>query len=320
MNSSLILKTHHMKATFVISVFVIFISITCYSQNQGESKDEQRYGQKPPGAIPELYQPVFSFLKGIEYGDLVFSPNGKELCYSIMDTSTNQSLIYYVQKEKGNWTKPELAYFIPNNSMGNIPQFSPDSKRFSFSYKGDFWSSIKKNNQWIMAEKLPEPICSEKYECGFSFAKSGTIYFASSGRPEGKGQCDIYCSELIGNQFDPSQNIGSLNTNSSECTVSVSPDEKYIVFTRFVLKNGQNSNDLYISFRKQNKDWTLAQKLGPLLNSTGANTSPIFSPDGKYFFFSQIFKTASDDYEVNRYWVSTVLFDELRESALAPMN
>ncbi|MCX6236196.1 MAG: hypothetical protein NTY07_01350 [Bacteroidia bacterium] len=309
-----------MKTTLLISLFVIFKSITCFSQVQGEIKDEQQYGQKPPGAIPELYQPRFSFLKGIEFNDLAFSSDRMELCYTIIDTSAKHSFIYYLKNINGNWTKPELAYFIPNNGSGNLPQFSPDGKRFSYTYNGDLWSSIKKNSKWIMAEKLPEPVCSKEYECGFSFAQSGSIYFASSGRSEGKGRCDIYYSKLNHNQFELPQNIGNLNTDASECVVSVSPDEKYIVFTRFLLKNGQNATDLYISFRNQDGEWTLAQKLGPLINSVGVNNNPVFSSDGKYFFFCQIFNTASGNYEINRYWVSTFMFHDLGESSLAPMK
>lgn len=304
-----------MKATFLIFLFIIFKSITCFSQVQVEMNDEQRYGQKPPGVIPEIYKPVFSFLEGIEYNDLVFSPSGMEICYSVRDTSAKLSFIYYLKKENGNWTKPELAYFIPYNSTGDLPQFSPDGKRFSYTYKGDFWSSVIENGKWQMAEKMQAPVCTDKYECGFSFAKSGSIYFAGNGRPEGKGQCDIYCSKIKDKQFGPSINLDSLNTNRSECVVSVSPDEKYIVFTRFLMKDGQNATDLYISFRKSNGDWTYAQKLDPIFNSSGANNNPVFSADGKYFFFSQIFRTDSEKFKINRYWVNTHIFDELYKSS-----
>jgi len=309
-----------MKAILLILIIVIFKSVTCFSQSQVEINDEQYYGQKPPGAIPEIYKPKFSFLQGIEYNDLVFSPGGMELCFSIKDTSTKLTCIYYLKKEKGNWTNPEKAYFIPNNSTGDLPQFSPDSKRFSYTYKGDFWSCIKKDDKWTMAEKMSEPVCTKEYECGFSFAKSGSIYFASSGRPDGKGHCDIYYSALKNSRFEMPQNLGNLNTDASECVVSVSPDEKYIVFTRFLLKDGQNATDLYISFRKQNGEWTLAQKLGPTINSAGANNNPVFSPDGKYFFFCQFLKTTSGNFEINRYWVSTRMFDDLRESLFAPLS
>lgn len=302
-----------MKTTLLIALFVIFASSSCNSQNQSKQQDTQKYGQKPPGAVPELYQPIFSFLEGIEYGDIVFSPNGKEICFTLQDTSTKQSIIYYVHMEKKNWTKPELAYFIPENSIGSIPQFSPDGKRFSYTYKGDLWSSLKKDDQWLMAEKMDKPVCSDKYECGFSFALNGSVYFASNGRPEGKGQCDIYFSKLKDTQFEPSYNIDSLNTSSSECVVSVSPDEKYIVFTRYINKNGQNATDLYISFRKPAGDWTLAQKLGQEFNSSGANFNPVFSTDGKYFFFNQFYKTDDETFEMNRYWVSTIFFDDLKE-------
>jgi Tol biopolymer transport system component len=308
-----------MKLKFIMFILLLIVCSATCSLIQNGMPDEYRYGQKSPGTTPEPYQPKSSFLE-IGATDFVeFSPDGKELCYTKNDTTTNQRTIYYMHKEKGSWTKPEIAYFVPNHGEGGLPQFSPEGNRFSFTYKGDLWSSVKKSGQWSVAEKLPAPVCSDEYECGFSFARSGAIYFASSGRPEGKGHCDIYCSKTAHNQFLSTQHLTNLNTDQSECVLSVSPDEKYIVFTRFLLKEGQNAVDLYISFHQKEDTWTLAQKLGPEFNSPGSNHSPRFSTDGKYFFFSQAFRTDTGAIENNNYWVSTRIFDEMRDSVLSAL-
>lgn len=277
--------------------------------------DEQHYGQKPPGVAPEIYHPTFSFLEGVKTDDVILSPDGKEVCYVIEDTSSKERYsIYYGNTENGKWKNPEMAYFVANQGKGSMPQFSPDGNRISYAYKGDIWTSVKKSGKWSMAVKMPGPINSDKYECGFSPVKSARFYFASAGRPEGKSnQCDIYCGK-----FGDSTcvNLSNLNTERSECVLAVDPDEKYIIFTRYINKSGNNAVDLYIGFHKNDGSWTVAQKLDTLFNSSGANHSPRFSSDGRYFFYGQSFLTDSNTIETKKYWVSTRIFDEMRETEL----
>jgi Tol biopolymer transport system component len=219
--------------------------------------------------------------------------------------------------KNGKWKNPGIAYFVPNQGKGSLPQFSPDGNRFSYSYKGDIWTSLKKSGQWSIAEKLPEPVNSEKYECGFSMVKSEMFYFAANGRPDGKSnQCDIYCTNMSNGAFGPALNLSNLNTERSECVLAVDPDEKYMVFTRYFNKSGKNAVDLYIGFRKKDGTWTIAQRLGYPFNSEGSNHSPRFSYDGRYFFYSQTSLTDSNMQETKQYWVSTLAFDEIRESEI----
>jgi Tol biopolymer transport system component len=283
-----------------------------------EIMDEHYYGQKPPGITPELYSPKFSFLEGVKTDYIILSPDGKEVCYVIEDTSSEErydrNYIHYKKMENGKWKNSEIAYFVANQGKGSIPQFSPDGNRFSYSYKGDIWTSVKKSGQWSLANKLSEPINSEKYECGFSLVKSNMIYFASGGRPEGKSkQCDIYCAKMGDSTC---VNLSNLNTERSECVLAVDPDEKYIIFTRYYNKSGKDAVDLYISFHKNDGSWTIAQKLDSLFNSSGSNHSPRFSSDGRYFFYSQSVLTYSNMIETKQYWVSTQIFDEIQKSVL----
>jgi hypothetical protein len=308
------------KTNILITVLIFTCLFSCSLICQ-EITVEQFYGQKTPGKTPELYNPFFSFLEGVKTDYMVFSPNSKEICYMIEDTSSKERYdrhsIYYIRLEDGTWVKPEIAYFVANQGKGSLPQFSPDGNRFSYSYKGDLWMSSKKSGRWSLAEKLPEPINSEKYECGFSLVKGDNFYFASGGRPEGKSsQCDIYCAKMSNDTCGPALNLSNLNTERSECVLAVAPDEKYIIFTRYFNKSGKNAVDLFISFRNIDGTWTIAQKLDSSFNSQGSNHSPRLSSDGRYFFYSQSILTDSNIAETKHYWVSTLPFDEMWKSLL----
>ncbi|MBN1780942.1 hypothetical protein JW948_07460 [bacterium] len=160
--------------------------------------------------------------------------------------------------------------------------------------------------------KVPEPINTEKYECGFSFVDSDNFYFAGNGRPEGKSnQCDIYCTRMTNGIYGSAANLGNINTERSECVLAVAPDEKYIVLTRYFRKSGKNAVDLCISFRTKDGSWTVAEKLDSPINSPGSNHSPRFSFDGKYFFFSQ---TDLDTEVTKNYWVRSRFFDEIEKT------
>lgn len=308
-----------------LKLLVIFLSVLSFMQCSTSKKqisDEQVYGQKPPGTTPEIYQPDFKFLGDVKPDFFTISPDGNEFCYSAKNPNSkaryDRFLIYYLKKENGKWSKPELAYFVPDSGQGGLPQFSPDGKQFSYTFKGDLYISSKESGMWTTAEKYPEPINSEKYECGFSFVKSSNFYFAANGRPEGKSkQCDIYCcSKNSNNAFGPAVNLSNVNTERSECVLAADPDEKYIIFTRYFNKSGNNAVDLFITFHKKDGSWTEAQRLEPPINSPGSNHSPRLSTDGKYFFFSQTPLGEKDNSNTKNYWVSTIMFDELRKSFL----
>lgn len=298
--------------TIFFTVQLLFFSTNCLMSQT--IYDEHIYGQKPPLTIPEIYEPKFSFIEKVNFETFDFSTDYNEFCYTIIDTTNKRQLIYYTKRDNGNWTKPDIAYFVPNNGSGYNPSFSPDGKYFSYSYASDLWSAVKKENKWSIAEKMPEPISTNKYECSISFAKNGSIYIAGNGRPEGKSdQCDIYCTKFMSDKLDSAKNMSNLNSTRSECSVSVSPNEEFIVFTRYFEKQGRNATDLYVSFRDKNGCWTIAQDLGPYFNSLGSNYSPKFSNDGKYFFFKQaIWNDKLKNYKITTYWVSKNYFNDLR--------
>jgi Tol biopolymer transport system component len=61
---------------------------------------------------------------------------------------------------------------------------------------------------------------------------------------------------------------------------------------------GYGRTDLYISFAGDEGDWGEPRNLGPLLNSSGFDYSPMMSPDGKILFFTRHLEG-----DANIYWV-----------------
>ncbi len=310
------------KTILIIQVFICVICLSNCSITEKKAINEEVYGQTPPGNIPEIFEPRFDFIKNGIPDEFDFSPDFKEFIYTVNDTSVNKQIIYYTRKNKGSWMNSEIAYFVPDSGIGYNPKFSPDGKYISYSCNGDLWRAKKDGENWTIAEKIKEPVSTDKYECTVSISKSGNIYFAGNGRPDGKSnQCDIYCTRFNGIKLDSARNLGNLNTPRSECSVSVSPNENYIVFTRYFNKQGRNATDLYISFRKNDNDWTIAQDLGPFFNCTGTNFSPKISNDGNYFFFKQgIWSDRLEKYEIKQYWVSTNLLDNMRDFVFSSNN
>lgn len=309
-----------MKVPFtILPVLFIVMFVSNCSVLKKTTNTEENYGQKPPGIIPEVYEPNFTFLKNFKLELIDFSIDFNEAIFSIDDTSSNDRIIYYTKKNKGKWEKPEVAYFVPNNGRGRNPKFSPDGKYISYGLKGDIWRSSICGDKWTVAEKMLAPVNSNGYECSISFTKNGSAYLGGNGRIEGK-MCDIYCIKNKNTKLDSANLLDNLSTRRGECVVAISPNGKYMVFTRDLRRQGRNVTDLYISFRKDGDSWTDAKKLGSHFNSFGINHEARFSNDGKYFFFTQriwsnkIEKYA--EYATKHYWISTKYFDEMHDFAL----
>lgn len=266
------------------------------------------YGQKPPGKKPVLYQPNFEFLTGYETEYIEMSSSGKELCFNVRDTAAKEWRMYYVQKKLFGWTEPVVAPFA-DSGFGYSPKFSPNGNQLCYGRKGVLYYCKKENGEWSKPVEIPGAVNSKGYECDVSFTADGKIYFAGNGRPEGKGQCDIYRCAAPKKGCEEVEHLENLSSAAGECILSVSPDEKYIVTTRYVRKQGKNALDLFVGFKKTDGTWTIAQRLPELFNSKSTNHSPKFSPDGKYFFFNQT--TLDEKREMKKYWVSTEIFKEL---------
>jgi len=83
--------------------------------------------------------------------------------------------------------------------------------------------------------KLPHPVNTEFAEIGPLFLSNNSSLIFSSDRPGGFGHLDYYYSrELPDGGWSKPENLGNvLNTKMSDAIITISPNLKFLFFTRF---------------------------------------------------------------------------------------
>lgn len=253
-------------------------------------------GQRPPGMNPEVFA-LGIVSKGEYVLNAVFSPDGQEFYFSTLEQDKGYT-INWMRQQGGVWTKSQIAPFSGQYSEAD-PFITPEGKKLFFPSNRPLTEGeepLEKYNIWLM-EKTPsgwgDALCLdppintvEGMEIYPTVATDGTLYF-SSDRKGGKGSSDIYTAEFRGGRYAQPKNLGSsINTEYREFDAFIAPDQSYLVFSSAGRPEGFGSSDLYISFRKGDKEWTPAKNLEKKFNTNASEFTPIVSPDGKYFFFT----------------------------------
>ncbi len=236
-------------------------------------------------------------------------------------TADEQTLVItrLVPKDMNN----ELSGNVNQQNMQRNPQ---GLSMFS-NIQEDFFVSVKENDVWGKAKNIGEPLNSAGNEGAQTLLVDGRImYFTACNRPDGKGRCDIYRSELENNEWTEPLNISSpINTAAWEAQPSISPDGKTLYF----ISNrggGQGQKDIWMSNLLPNGNWTKPVNLGEKINSSGQEQSPFIHPDNKTLYFASnghtgmggfdLFKTTRNDdgtwsEPINLGYPINTIFDEI---------
>jgi hypothetical protein len=261
--------------------------------------------QPPPGKKPELFAPEI-FASEL-HGGLVFSPDGKEIYWDLMQEGRN---ILYMSMENGHWTPPKEVPFRSKFGTGDAT-FSPDGKKLFFtsqeSIEGgkkeaeeNIWFVERQNGGWGKPKSLGSVVNSYPIHWQLSVAGNGNLYFGVEG--------DIFIAKSQTGEYPKVDRLsGSINTEHHESTPFISPDESYIIFSRY--GGALRFADLFISFRDANGNWTNAKNMGPTINSNMHELCPNVTPDGRYLFFNRNHGAKGD---LRVFWVEAGIIDELR--------
>ncbi|MEW6730209.1 MAG: hypothetical protein AB1489_02615 [Acidobacteriota bacterium] len=242
-------------------------------------------------AKPQIFAPGMISTPEDEL-NAAFSPDGKSLYFS--KKAVRKGVIVVSHLVNGKWSSPQVASFSGQYSDFD-PYFSIDGTKLFFisnrplegnipKQDYDIWVIEKTKEGWSTPRNLGAPVNSEKDEFYPAIAADGTLYF-STVRQGGKGSFDIYCSRLVNGKYGEPENLGELNSPSSEVDCYIAADQSYLIFASYGRPAGIGDGDLYISFN-QNGVWTKAINLGIGINSAAREYCPIGSPDGKYLFFT----------------------------------
>ena len=190
------------------------------------------------------------FLKKYKGGAVHIMYDGKRLlmnCYhdphELKEGETGG--IWALQKTEGDWDNPE--FFIASGMRatstldGNI--YATDiSGRKEDKDQGIIAKYIYSDSGYLRAADPDGGVNTENSEAHPFIAPDESYIIFDSTRPGGKGKSDLYiCYRDESGSWSQAFNSALLNTAESDWCATVSPDGKYLFFTR----NGTGNGDIY---------------------------------------------------------------------------
>ena len=190
------------------------------------------------------------------------------------------------------------------NSEGQefAPLLSTDERMLLFTYAGNrttgsnenyktindeyfediFVSYMKDDSTWTQSKGISNNINTNFHD--------GTVAISSDGQMliiyrDEKGDGNLLFSNWNGQDWSIPEKFGpEINSSKWETSACLSPDGNtlYFVSNR---EGGLGGKDIYRS-RKINEKWSVAENLGPKINTPYDEESPWLHPNGKDFFFS----------------------------------
>ncbi len=184
--------------------------------------------------------------------DPYFTLDGRRLYFSSMrpladSGASKDSDLWYVEKTTdGNWSDPihlnapntpeKDDYYTSITSNGTL-YFSIFESHGS---GGDIYRSKLENGQYVEPELLEYSISTESNEHDPFIALDESYLIFTSERPGGFGRGDLYISfQNPDGTWTAPKNMGeTINTDGFEFTAMLSPDGRYLFFTRNINRNG----------------------------------------------------------------------------------
>jgi len=309
------------KPAVFLTIILLLIQMRCSYQEKFPVLKGPYLGQKPPGMVPELFAPDLLSVGGDE-ANITFTPDGMECCYTLWtpgwypESPFQQNLIFYSRMENGRWTEPKEFPFNPDRKE-IYPFFSPDGKRLYFgsrrSGSGRIMFVEKSAGEW----RDPKEINLQIFQF-ISVASNGNMYFIAED-PEIEGPYNYFMHKSCyknGEYLSPERLSDAINDEGC-FRPYIAPDESYIIFDRDGSDNNmgkEREEDLYISFRDKNGEWTKAKNMGPGMNTKYRDKRPFVSFDGKYLFF------ASSRIETKEFPKGPMILSELKQFVHGPTD
>lgn len=225
-------------------------------------------GQQVPDSIPVVFAPGLISTAADE-SSFEININGREMIFA------REGKIMLVTKSDSGWSGPEIAPFSGQYVDGECC-FSPDGMKIFFASRRSLpgaggtlntWVSGRQDNYWSEPAPLESPFY-EKTVHAVSIASSGNIYCSGIDRfVSGNG---VYA------------NRSQLEPEIDGSHPFIAPDESFLLFV--APARGRRDPDLYIS-RQQEGNWSIPEPLSEHINTTGIESNPFISPDGRFLFF-----------------------------------
>jgi hypothetical protein len=192
---------------------------------------------------------VASFSGKYSDGGPVFSADGKCLYfYSTRPTSDGmvRDDIWFVEKQESGWSEPQCLEFVTRfPELGSVfqPSITQNGTLYFISRQkstppGEFliWRAERINGEYPKLELLPTSINAPDVFVNWTpfIAPDESCLVFSSGRGDDHGGGDLYVTRRGPNKTwaEPEILLSSINTTAQERFPMISPDGKYLFFTR----------------------------------------------------------------------------------------
>jgi Tol biopolymer transport system component len=186
--------------------------------------------------------PKITDIKGRE---AIFSPDGTKLFYGDGD-------IWFIKKNEEGWSNPQkLPPLINTDSYEYYASTCNDGSIYFSRIKGRhavILVSKFENGHYLEAAELPSPI-NEKTSNNYHpfISPNGDYIIFNSERNGGYGGADLYISfkDLDGNWGEPINLGNKINSDLRDICPTITPDGKYLFFTRNWQNNDKWYGDIY---------------------------------------------------------------------------
>lgn len=246
-------------------------------------------GEAIPGQEAEIFSvPVIS--STLYERDFAISPDGTEVYYSLVFSSSSARIVYRKYTE-GKWSLP-VSLTVSTGPNDIEPALSPDGKKLYFaSNRGGnydiYVANRKDDGTWADAVNVGSPVNTEGNEFYPSVTEDGTLYYTARYTSGAIGGEDIWFSRLENNIYQTPQVLpAAVNSSQDEYNAFIDPKGKYILFGSFGRFDDVGRGDIYMATKNNNGIWQTATHLQGNVNSNQLDYCPYVSPDGKYLFFT----------------------------------
>ncbi|MFH1198487.1 MAG: hypothetical protein V1720_22480 [bacterium] len=303
------------KKNWVVLILLSFTLACNKAPNEPDSNqhDVEYLGVAAPSNQSIVFKPDSVCTGNIELG-MAVHPNLEEFYFTRLNNAF-EGTIFASKKNNDEWTNPEPAVFSGTyndtdpfiTTDGNYLYFTSDRplQNGSSGNKPHIWFVTKIENGWSAPQPVYFKLQSRIGESSPSLTSSGTLYFiANFSTLGGEG---LYRSEFVDGKFKDPEYCSVLKNSNGIVEVEpfISSDETFILF----YSAGRNDNytpngqigDVYIAFRNNDNTWGDPKNLGSAVNTSGEESHPTLTPDGKYFFFAR--NVGRDNGFVDIFWI-----------------
>ncbi len=206
------------------------------------------------------------------------APNGKPQ-YSLYQVSVVADSLQYQRLAINSRHTDYHPVFSPDGQFLLFNSTRPKPTQDTTSGKTDIWLSRYVEGQLQEPDYL-ESINTDFHDSYPTLTQNNTLYF-NSDRPGSQGLMDIYRSEFRDGQWGRPEPVSTLNSPDSENDLVVDPQERFIIFNRYIAATGEI--DLFISY-KENGDWGAPERLDNINRPEVWELTPTLSFDGKVLY------------------------------------